>query len=56
MRKQCPKCKTNAFIDEKYCRQDGAELVEIPTPDCPECGKRIYSGDKFCGYWGKKLR
>lgn len=46
----CPKCSARVS-KAKFCAQCGAPL----SPVCPDCGKEIAPGDKFCGECGRKL-
>lgn len=49
--KICPKCSWAAVIDDdRFCYNDGAELVEQRIH---ECGREISLHDKFCPKCGK---
>jgi hypothetical protein len=42
---KCPKCQTDNPEDKKFCRECGADLVDL----CPQCGAEVLPSDKFCG-------
>jgi hypothetical protein len=42
---KCPKCQTDNPEDKKFCRECGADLVNL----CPQCGAEVLPSDKFCG-------
>ena len=54
--KKCPKCNTTYSEDsKKYCRTDGAELIN--AEGCPNCAKdRVTETDKFCSYCGVEFQ
>ena len=47
---QCPSCKAST-PKGKFCKECGFSLSSV----CPNCGKDISSGSKFCSECGQKL-
>lgn len=41
----CPKCKSGADYEGKYCSECGTQ--RIARPKC-SCGKPLYFGQNFC--------